>query len=72
MTNVEGCDLAIQFGIKFTETSPGEPFSFFFYKIFLNARYMGLHLSNYKIEVISSGMSFCSFHDTLVFLFFFS
>ena len=35
-TNVEGCDLAIQFGIKFTETSPGEPFSFFLDKIFLN------------------------------------
>ena len=23
ISNVEGCDLAIQFGVKFTETSPG-------------------------------------------------
>ena len=28
MSNVEGCDLAIQFGVKFTETSPGILHSF--------------------------------------------
>ena len=30
MSNIEGCDLAIQFGLKFTETSPGKtPFELF-------------------------------------------